>query len=90
MKNTAYLSNNGRYTIFRFGDEVLRFIGPHSLERYDNVKEWDAGYIVVMVKYQHSEELIEDYIDLVPVLENLMMDKDAFLKPIEHVEVENV
>ena len=41
--NTAYLSNEGRYTVFRFGDEELRFIGPYSLERYDVVTEWDKG-----------------------------------------------
>ena len=84
---TAYLSSEGRYTIFRYRDEMLRFMGPYSLERYDTVTEWDYGYIVVMTKYRHSEDLIEEYIDLIPILENLWMDTDAFLKPIEKVEV---
>ena len=70
--------------------EVLRFIGPYSLERYDTVTEWSSGYIVVMAKYSHSEELTEEYIDLIPILENLMMDKEAFLTPIKKVEVEYV
>ena len=79
--NTAYLSNEGRYTVFRFGDESLRFIGPYSLERYDSVTEWDKGYIVVMTKYSHSEQLIEEYIDLIPVLRDLMMDAKSFWIP---------
>ncbi|MBR0163307.1 MAG: hypothetical protein IJQ12_01400 [Lachnospiraceae bacterium] len=88
--NTAYLSNEGRYTVFRFGDEELRFIGPYSLERYDVVTEWDKGYIVVMTKYSHSEQLIEEYIDLIPVLRDLMMDAKTFLDPIGKVEVSYV
>ena len=55
--------------------------------RYISIKEWDAGYIVVMTKYSHSKEAIEEYIDLGPVLENLYMDKDQFLEPITDVEV---
>ena len=44
----AYLSNEGRYTIFRYGDGRLKFIGPYSLERYTEVKEWDQGYATEM------------------------------------------
>ncbi|MBF1027736.1 MAG: hypothetical protein HXK89_10235 [Lachnospiraceae bacterium] len=29
----------------------------------------------------------EDYLDIVPILENLMMNPEAFLHPIEKVEV---
>ena len=86
-KDTAYLSNKGRYTLFRFGDEELRFIGPYSLERYDKVTAWDHGYLVVMTKYSHSDELVEEYIDLIPVLENLYLDTETFLEPIKNVEV---
>ena len=85
---TAYLSNEGRYTVFRYGDYVLRFIGPYSLQRYDHINEWDDGYIAVMTKFSHSSELIEDYIDLRPILENLYMDEDAFLAPIKEVKVD--
>ena len=87
INSTAYLSNNGCYTIFRFGDKHLKFIGPYSLEYYVHVKEWDAGYIVVDTKYTHDDQPIEEYIDLVPILENLLMDKDSFLRPIVNVEV---
>ena len=85
--DTAYLSNEGRYTIFSFGNNRLKFIGPYSLEYYVNIKEWDDGYIVVDTKYAHAENPIEEYIDLIPILDNLLMDKEAFLQPIKNVEV---
>ena len=34
-----------------------------------------------MTKYSHNEELEEEYIDLIPVLENLCMDSEKFLQP---------
>lgn len=85
--STAYLSNEGRYTIFRFGDQRLKFIGPYSLEYYIAIKKWDEGYIVVETKYTHDQNSVEEYIDLNPILDNLLMDKDTFLHPIKNVEV---
>ena len=73
--DTAYLGNDGRYTVFRFGNQQLKFIAPYSLERYVQVKEWDNGYLVTMAKYAHDDQPIEEYIDLIPVLERLYMDK---------------
>jgi hypothetical protein len=84
---TAYLSSKGRYTIFKFGDTELKFIAPYSLERYEKVVEWNHGYLVVMTKYSHNNELEEEYIDLIPILKSLYMDEDTFLKPIKNVEV---
>ena len=84
---TAYLSNQGRYTIFTSGDEVLRFIAPYSLERYEKVVEWDHGYIVVLAKYCHNMDLEEEYIDLIPILQSLYMDEEQFLSDIDKVEV---
>lgn len=40
-----------------------------------------------MAKYKHKNEEIEEYIDLVPVLESLYMDKNKFLSPIKRVEI---
>ena len=57
-----------------------------DLDRYTEIKEWDNGYIVVVAKYKSKGE-DEDYIDLLPILENLYMDADAFLKPIKGVEI---
>jgi hypothetical protein len=84
---TAYLSSRGRYSIFKFGETELKFIAPYSLERYEKVVQWDRGYLVVMTKYSHNQELEEEYIDLIPILQALHMDVDAFLDPIKNVEV---
>ena len=46
----------------------------------------DNGYIVVMAKYSHSEEEIEEYIDLVSILQELYME-ESFLQSIKKVEV---
>ncbi len=87
MTNEAILSSDRRYTIFKYGTYTIRFKAPYSLERYTRIKEWDHGYLVVMAKYSHNEREEEEYIDLVPVLENLYIDADAFLKPIEKVRI---
>ncbi len=85
--NVAYLSSEPQYTVFRFGRHTIRFRAPRSLERYTAVKEWDHGYLVVSAKYAHNTQDEEEYIDLVPVLEGLYFDADAFLSPIEKVRV---
>lgn len=85
----AILSNKDNYTIFRYGDYVIRFKAPYSLERYTAVKEWDHGYLVVMAKYRHNDESEEEYIDLIPILEKLYISPEIFLKPIKEVKVEN-
>ena len=85
--STAYIGNEGRYTVFTNGEERLKFIAPYSLERYIKVKEWNNGYIVVDTKYSHSDEPVEEYIDLIPILNNLMIDKETFLSQIKRVEV---
>lgn len=51
------------------------------------MKAWDHGYLVVDAKYRHLPDAEEEYIDLVPILENLYFDVDSFLAPIERVEI---
>ncbi|MCM1126499.1 MAG: hypothetical protein NC429_08490 [Lachnospiraceae bacterium] len=87
MENEAILTNDARYTIFRYGKYTIRFKSPYSLEKYTQVKEWDMGYLVVMAKYYHNEKQEEEYIDLVPILENLYFNVNDFLKPIEKVRI---
>ena len=41
-----------------------------------------------MAKYKHKDEEIEEYVDLIPVLEGLYMDKEKFLAPIKEVKIE--
>lgn len=83
----AYLSNDKDMIEFRYGNRILRFRGPYSLEHFTSVKEWDNGYMVVMAKYQHNQEPEEEYIDLVPILKNLYIDASTFLKPIKEVRL---
>lgn len=79
------LSSSGGFSSFSYGGDVIRFATPQCLRRYLSVKRWDSGYIEVEADYGHGGE--EDYIDLVPILQNLYYDADSFLKPIKRVEV---
>ena len=83
----AYLSNDKDMIKFQYGEKIIRFRGPYSLERFTSVKEWDNGYLVVMAKYQHNKEAEEEYIDLIPILKNLYIDAAHFLKPIKEVRL---
>ncbi len=83
---TATLSSHGDLTSFSFGGRRTRFRTPKRLERYLDVREWDHGYLVVTARYQGLPDT-EEYIDLVPILENLYIDPDTFLSPIATVEV---
>ncbi len=85
--NCAVLSSKDRFTLFRFRDFLIRFQAPYSLEKYTAVKEWDHGYLVVMAKYRHNEKPEEEYIDLVPILEDLYISPEEFLKPIKEVRI---
>lgn len=86
----ATLSNDTNFTIFKFKDHLIRFKAPYSLERYLDVIEWDHGYLVVTAKYRHNTDAEEEYIDLVPILEDLYFDVDDFLNQIKEVRVQNV
>lgn len=46
--NSAILSNESKYTVFSYGDTVIRFRTPDILERYEKVLEWDKanGYSI--------------------------------------------
>lgn len=85
MNDEAILSNKGRYTWFKYGETLLRFMGPKNLEKYIAIKEWDNGYLVVTARYSGEDE--EEYIDLRPVLDELYMDAEEFLKPIKRVRI---
>lgn len=84
----ATLSNKNGYTVFSYGNYMIRFKSPYSLEKYTEVKEWDYGYIVVMAKYKHNEKNEEEYIDLIPILNDLYIEPDKFLRPIKEVRIE--
>ena len=87
MPEEATLSNEKNYTVFQFNGHIIRFTAPYSLEYYTEVKEWDKGYLVVMAKYTNLNEM-EEYIDLVPILQNLNYDVDEFIAPIKEVRID--
>lgn len=87
MTDYAILTSDGNFTIFEYNNEKIRFVTSKRLERYTKIIEWDYGYLVVMAKYQGLGE-VEEYIDLIPILENLYYDVEEFLKPIKEVRIE--
>lgn len=40
--NTAFLSNNGEYTFFKFRDRVITFFTGKRLEKYTKILEWNC------------------------------------------------
>ena len=89
MSDEAVLSSDRVFTSFKFNGHNIRFRTSPRLERYTRIVEWDYGYIVVMAKYEGCKEE-EEYIHLVPILQNLYFDVDDFLKPIKKVRIEYV
>lgn len=85
--NTAFLSSSGEYTFFKFRDRVITFLTGKRLEKYTKILEWDNGYLVVLCKNKNEEVLEEDYIDLLPILDNLLIEANEFLEPIKEVEI---
>jgi len=88
MNQEAILSNYQGMTSFRYGDYNIRFRTPSILKKYTEIKEWDNGYLVVMADYE-GIGVIEEYIDLLPILKNLYLNHDTFLKNIHTVKIGN-
>lgn len=86
--NIAVLGSEGAYTSFAVGSQVIRFRAPKNLQGYIAVREWDHGYLVVDACYEGESAPVEEYIDLIPILENLYFDADAFLAPVEGVRID--
>lgn len=86
MADEAILSNDKQFTSFAFNGHNIRFKTSSRLEKYTRVVEWNHGYMVVMAKYEGCDEE-EEYIDLVPILQNLYFDADEFLNPIKKVRI---
>ena len=85
---TAILSNDGDMTSFAFAGKTIRFRTSKNLVHYDAVTEWDNGYIECLATYDNPPVTEEDYIDLIPFLENLYFDPEEFLKGIREVKVQ--
>lgn len=87
MDGCAILNSSGDFTSFSFNGRNIRFRTSPTLERYTDIVEWDHGYLVVIAKYK-DRPAEEEYIDLVPILNNLYIDADSFLRPIQKVSVQ--
>ena len=87
MNDYAILTSEGEYTIFEYNKDRIKFATSDRLKRYTKIMEWDHGYIVVNAEYKGVGE-VEEYIDLVPILENLYYEVDKFLEPIKEVRIE--
>ena len=85
-QSVAYLSNQGRYTLFTYRDKTIKFITSKNLEKYVSVLQWDNGYLVVESK-NFNKEPEENYIDLNPILDNLLIDRSRFLSTIKEVRL---
>ena len=88
-RHAAILGNAGDFTSFSHGGQTIRFRTSRHLDRYTKVKKWDAGYLVVMAKYDNVPEEEEEYIDLIPILENLYIKPQEFLRDITEVQIHN-
>ena len=82
----AILSNKHEMTSFKYGDYNIRFRSPNILKKYTEVKKWDNGYLVVMADYEGMGPT-EENIDLIPILQNLYITPDTFLKNIKTVKI---
>ena len=85
----AVLGNLGEFSSFSHAGQIIRFRTSRHLERYTKIKTWDNGYLEVMAKYDNSPVEEEEYIDLVPILENLYMEPQKFLQGIKEVRIHN-
>ena len=88
MNNFATLSNDAKYTAFKFNNQTIRFATSSKLERYTKIVNWDNGYLVVMAKYKNIPEQ-EEYIDITHILNNLYFNAQEFLSNIQEVRIEN-
>jgi hypothetical protein len=87
----AILSSYDEYTTFTYNDRIITFLTGKNLLKYTQVKEWDKGYLVVMCRTKtEPEKEQEDYIDLIPILDNLYINSVQFLEPIKEVEISYV
>lgn len=87
-EHTAILSNSGKYSMFSFNGLDIRFRTSPRLVKYVKIKEWDNGYLVVDADYS-TLGIVEEYIDLSNILNELFIDKRSFLSPIKEVVIKN-
>lgn len=88
LDDRALISSERDMSSFTYGGRTIRFRTSPRLTRYQSVLSWENGFIEVMAQY--GDKVVEDYIDLVSILENLYIDPASYLAPIKKVEVSYV
>ena len=89
MARIAVLGNEKDVTSFTWNGRIIRFRTSRHLLRYTEIVQWDAGYLVVKALYDNCPDEEEDYIDLLPILENLYIEPKEYLQGVEGVCIEN-
>lgn len=84
---TAILTNIKDDVLYVNDNKMIKFKGPKGLQYIVGVKEWEKGYLVVKAKYGYSEELLEDYIDLKFILDDLKIDSDLYFADVSMIDV---
>ena len=84
---TAILSSCGNMTSFTVDDRVIRFRTSDHLVRYEKVTKWENGYIECLATYDNPPTTEEEYIDLVPILENLRIPPEDFFGNVQSVQI---
>lgn len=88
MNNYAYLSCSGNYSQFDFNEYSIRFKTSSHLRKYEEIKLWDNGYLVVTADYDTTGP-VEEYIDLIPMLKNLFIEPDILLPKVKGVKLKH-
>jgi hypothetical protein len=81
---TAYLYNDGDYTFFKVGREIVKFRTSPYLENYTEIKEYDDGYMVLMAQLSTLAAPVEDYMSIKGVYNELELDT-SILSQIDEV-----
>ena len=72
---------------------ILRRSAHHDVKEEESAKVVECRGLKIDCESRrvhiHGKELIEEYIDLEPILTNLYMDADTFLKAISGVKIDN-
>ena len=73
--------------LFKFSSEISFTLISSLHYNHFTKKRMLSLYAMRAIKYSHLDHLIDEYIDLAPILDHLVIDKDKFLRPIHNVEV---
>ena len=74
--DTAYIKLVGEYIKFTFRGTTVTFLVSKYMRKIIRIKEYNRGYIVMDVIYSTMKGIIEEYIDMEYIFDELQMDKE--------------